>query len=1825
MRLSAPRLSALFLLGFLLITLPIAAQDAAVAAVASPCGRIVRSEVVAFDQPLMLNRLGTAFPQGMIFALKSDLANYTPQTGNVSYSLRPGKRPRPIVLRMNQGDCMDIVFTNLLRSDTTTTSGTTVTTNPPVPLQPVTRQASVHVMGMQAVASGSSPGIDSDGSFVGDNGNAQVDPGVTKSYRIYAEKMGTFLLYSHGAIPGNNSGFGQLMAGLFGSVNVEPNGAEYYRSQVTRDDIDNYGTTTLQGQAKPPLFNYGARYPANYKIAGLQCAPVLKMVDLPLVSRGGKCVPPWSNANTMTTFHTDLNAVITGPNAAAFPPAQMGPEFLPVSASPDRRLPFREFTILYHEMAHVVQAFNQFYPDPNVLTNGADNLAISYGTGGISAEILANRLHVGPMFECQDCKFEEFFLSSWALGDPAMNVDVPANAPSASTTEQQEWAQVINPLFECKQGTCPTTTIPDPGEGPKATRAYYPDDPSNVYHSYLNDHVKFQILNAGSNASHIHHQHAHQWLHTPDDTNSSYLDSQLLGPGAAYTLEMDYGGSGNRNKTVGDSIFHCHFYPHFAGGMWALWRVHDVFEMGTPLNPDGTVKPNVRAYPDAEIAAGTPIPALVPLPDFGMAPIPAPVQIVPVCKPGITNCTNDRTQWAGTEAIVVADPNNPNKNPGYPFFVPGIAAHRAPHPPYDFACKIPGTGVTCVEYLDGGLARHVVVTGDEVDEHHNQWDFTKNNHMLKVRWLAEDGVPVEKAAIKFFSTATYSSVTPNGGKPASYFTNGLPNGPQHGAPFADPAVIDGKAVAVPKRTYKAAAIQLDVAFSKKGWHYPQERIITLWGDVQKTMNGTRMPEPFFFRANSRDVIEFWHTNLVPAYYDLDDFQVRTPTDILGQHIHLVKFDVLASDGAGNGFNYEDGTFAPDEVVDRINAVRVGNNCGQGVISINCPVAKMPPSELGQAPVGQNWLGAQTTIQRWWADPLTGCLDASQGCGGSKDGDRTLRTVFTHDHFGPSTHQQAGVYAGLLVEPENSVWKMSTTDEVMGSRKLADGTTDGGPTSWEARIETPGIAAQTFREFAIEFQDNSMAYEKTSITQPVQYNPVYTEPLTATSKPFGWADCHHAINGGGCVTDGNALQATPSIIAAAQGTGTMSVNYRNESILLRVDKTNNPPVGVSPNATDLSHVYRSIMRYDNDLNTQPTGRLTNSGNPTNWPLFRYPGPFAGALPTDPYTPLLRAYQGDNVQVRVLVGAYLFQHDFVMSGLKWLFEPSGPNSGYRDHQTMGISEHYEFLFRVPQTPPVGVDSGAVADYFYAPGVGTLDQMQGLWGILRAYNANGRNDRLLSDLKTLPTNPGGGTYPNWSFCPGDAPVVNFDITAIDSTQVPGGRITYNDRFSNGNIYNPAPLIWVKTADLPLKNKPEPLILRANAGDCIYVTLRNAFTTSNSIFTQDFKYGQGYESGVKIVTHASSDVGLRPSLLAHDVTASAAFNVGVNPVQTVAAGTPQKFKKYQWYAGNVVDNVATGGRTFTPVEFGSTNLIASDPLNQQPQSMVGALIIEPRASIVRVDSDTTAQATITIPNPGIATTFREFVAINQNGLSLTWDGPIGGADNVPTVTNAVNFGTEPLWNRLAWLNQDFDQADVHAVFSNTVVQAGGTARYGPPKTPIFHARPGDKVRFRTLHPDGPGGFPDTIIAINGHQWQEEPYTDNSTRLGFNAVSNVQGSRDGVGPQGVFDALIDSAGGKAQTPGDYLYLSFPAFEFPYGNWGIFHVGTDIALAKGMPPQGASTAPPAPPASPANKNDLGRFNVKHSPHEESSGQPLSERPELHKKPDTKDEQPPPKP
>ncbi len=115
-------------------------------------GRLLTADVVAFDQPLVYNRLGAVNPAGMIYALRRDVApidaNKGLTPGNVR--LRPDKRPRPLTLRMNVNDRLQVNFQNL------------VSTTPADGSQPATRTAGVSVIGMQLAGS-----ILDDGSNVG--------------------------------------------------------------------------------------------------------------------------------------------------------------------------------------------------------------------------------------------------------------------------------------------------------------------------------------------------------------------------------------------------------------------------------------------------------------------------------------------------------------------------------------------------------------------------------------------------------------------------------------------------------------------------------------------------------------------------------------------------------------------------------------------------------------------------------------------------------------------------------------------------------------------------------------------------------------------------------------------------------------------------------------------------------------------------------------------------------------------------------------------------------------------------------------------------------------------------------------------------------------------------------------------------------------------------------------------------------------------------------------------------------------------------------------------------------------------------------------------------------------------------------------------------------------------------------------------------------------------------------------------------------------------------------------------------------------------------
>jgi len=2058
------------------------------------CNRTVKAQVVALDQPWMWNRLGAAQPGGMIYALYGDIVKWDggelPDPWNLSpdgreqlakdlagnVRLRDDKRARPLVLRANKGDCLEITFWNLLNPEPKAGTSYNPKLRPlvqriadklsPLDLTNVsspTRWAGIHAMGIELVGS-----IRSDASWVGENPNSLTNTrdknpsgvvlaGQTLVYKWYAAEEGTFLIYS----PADMESGQQAQAGLFGAINVEPEGAEWYRSQVTHDDLDQATLTendlnpegginpkaqyrrldkpavaeATPGQVAPaaptpegyekrvlvtreadkqsavdvlvnekgagqiysadrqPLIYYHAIYKSGSKRPYRKDLPVLQMIqvrrldgplyDQPLQPSDSKYVRQLQDlgsgiipselrrifSNDLKTelsagaqltdqYHYswlitdkgsaylvqaikpdnqenyrlqifkaeldlisgDLTAVITGPDAGRFSYSNTSPTFRTNPASPDRRQPYREFTIIYHQAAFATQAFAQWANDnlATVMQAGGDNFAINYGSAAIGPEIVANRLGVGPMgnSDAVDLKFEEFFLSAWAAGDPAMVVDVPANTPNALVSDPDDHRQINKEVPKnsaqgviASQGHNP---LPDKNVPPEsddfaplsythATKAFFPDDPSNVYHSYMDDHVKFRILHAGAGPAHVHHLHAHQWLHSPDSDDGHYLDSQLIIPGSSYTLEIAYGGSGNRNKTVGDSIFHCHFYPHFAQGMWALWRVHDVFEEGTVLDEHGIPVAGVnRALPDGEIERGTPIPALVPMPTLAMAPMPAKVELTDLAPWAGVGKGQGRRVYVHPEKELDAYGKPVYKNPGYPFFIPGVSGHRSPHPPLGFAwLEDPNTGKPILNdgkkiFLDGGLPRHLVLDGKIVKEFQTRWDFTRDFVTLDKQGalqpgggldafrLPEDGTPVELAAMKQHATRTTPSSQPDG-QPGNFILNGLP--PTPGAPYADPSVTDFGNANIHKRRYQAAVIQLNVVLNKPGWHFPQQRMISLWQDVADTIGGKRPPQPLFFRSNTQDTIQFWHTSLVPNYYELDDFQVRTPTDIIGQHIHLVKFDVTASDGASNGYNYESGTFSPEEVRERISAINQQNGLyafdpGTGYVDKNAPQEKLMvkkvndyypppgsnvtvqggvpvvtpagPSVFGKPPKDDEWDGAQTTVELWAVDPLLN----NEGV------DRTLRTVFTHDHFSPSTHQQVGLYAGLVVEPEDSLWYLP--DGTRMNTRL-----DGGPTSWNGYI-VPEDPKESYREFMLEFQDLQLAYSKQSRTNTSSeiFDPQNTPnasaafdlsqahsipdlkrsalalyastlnsgtlplggagpnqqvipgfptlfldfgvPLSAKAKVTvvkkdeewtiteaigeknagvryvvrafaqqqniggvnksvimqmlvytpdvspGWSDPDFALN---APSDGNNAVNNPVVsngppfpqLVSQTEIGTYSLNYRNEPVPYRLAEVDNVP----PEQRDPALAFTSIPRVNPNvnLNIQPDGKV--AGYPQE-PLV------PNAQPDDPYTPLLEAYANDNVQVRTLVGAQTESHAFEIHGVKWLFEPTYRNSGYRNAQLMGLSEHFEMLFDLPSATFNHSDLNGIppfADYFYSPSSDIVGLSNGLWGIMRAYGSP------INGVHPLPNNAQPSSTGNVDlFEQGyneakktGGPTREFDVTAVTAADaLKGGELVFNARASGAGLSNGDALLFVRTSDLANRKLKEgvpvePLILRAAAGEWIKVTLRNGFDPQSPVFqkTNFLPYGTPFNGATptslrQVPIKTSYNVGLHPQLVGYDPVNANGLIVGFNPRDKLVA--PWNSKDFYWYAGEVrSDETGKKIEDARPIEFGATNLVAADQLIQPQFGMVGALIIEPEGSAWVEDIITRAAATVTKRD---GTSFRDFVVVDQNMVDNSAATNTFGAINFRSEPFNVVRGFDPSQN----VQPPLGYAEA---FSNQVLKDLLKIQPADPQTPVFVAPAGLPIRFRLLVPSTSSS--NAIVAapvfiVHGHNWQEEPYTHGSTRIGNNSLSEHFGAIE-AGPNQKFDLLFNSAGGSDKIPGDYLYDTYETGG-KLGTWGLFRV-----------------------------------------------------------------------
>ncbi|RFU64586.1 multicopper oxidase domain-containing protein [Bacillus sp. V59.32b] len=553
---------------------------------------------------------------------------------------------------------------------------------------------------------------------------------------------------------------------------------------------------------------------------------------------------------------------------------------------------------------------------------------------------------------------------------------------------------------------------------------------------------------------------------------------------------------------------------------------------------------------------------------------------------------------------------------------------------------------------------------------------------------------------------------------------------------------------------------------------------------------------------------------------------------------------------------------------------------------------------------------------------------------------------------------------------------------------------------------------------------------------------------------------------------------PPFPSAPDDPGVMGVNYRNEPLQFRLQAPDEDP----------AYVFSSFVNGD------------------------------------PVTPLLETYNGDPVRIRLFQGAHEESHSFNLHRQRWHRERRDLNSELVQQQHIGLSEHFTAEFSVEGD----------GDFDMLWHYGAIDDVWlGNWGLMRSFKEQADHLIPLPDRgppekrkKSLPIQtekvPKSAKNPG-DPCPSDVPVRKFDVAAVRTT------IVYNEYGDN----DPFGIVFILKEDLKLLKKgwnPEPLILRANVGECVEVTLHNMLDE------EDHHNGRhGYpEVPVNADFPPSDRISLHAQLLNYVVQGSDGATVGFNPDQTVGPG--EKIT-YRWHVDHAV---------------GSCNLWdMADVRNHRHHGAFGILIAEPKGSrhldpVTRKEvhsvSDTTFKSLsqLIISHPLLGE-FRDFVLIMHDGVRLEdKDGRLiidpepllvepeeEEADPEDQGSRGFNYRNERFSNRV----KKFDA--ISSVFSSKV--------HKDPATPVFLAYPGDPVTFRFVFPAERARA--HTFAIHGHSWLRSPEDVNSSIISVKGQNTVGTSDD-----------LPIVGG-ANIPGDYLYRSGNIrWDIELGLWGIMRV-----------------------------------------------------------------------
>jgi hypothetical protein len=376
-------------------------------------------------------------------------------------------------------------------------------------------------------------------------------------------------------------------------------------------------------------------------------------------------------------------------------------------------------------------------------------------------------------------------------------------------------------------------------------------------------------------------------------------------------------------------------------------------------------------------------------------------------------------------------------------------------------------------------------------------------------------------------------------------------------------------------------------------------------------------------------------------------------------------------------------------------------------------------------------------------------------------------------------------------------------------------------------------------------------------------------------------------------------------------------------------------------------------------------------------------------------------------------------------------------------------------------------------------------------------------------------------------------------------GGGINQGD--SNASI-----LSKLQT-EYTVGKKIEPLVLRAAAGQCITVKLRNhlpqpeqAFGSSMGVLQEKDAYhnflpmiADGFNLNQFRMSHT---VGISPSRVAQNPVAADGTNAGLNSAALQATKPIGAVHKqgsliapcsladnanvtvsnrdcsynYVWSATDLQrsESAQDGKLRNVATEFGALPLRSfGDAIKHPTHGLIGALIIGPEGSKVCDSLYTHSGGTSRKVCTRDGKHYGDHVLVMQDAVSMTQGGfpvpDLHGAEEPDDYgVKAINYKTEPLWARrgnspsieFGDRNTSFDYT---AVFSSrkqgSACESGAPANgNGPnacdPETPVFKAKAGEPIRLHFVHPGG--HTRQQGLTISGHGFHPYPWSNNSTVL---------------------------------------------------------------------------------------------------------------------------------